>query len=182
MDGFERQKFIEIILYVLNKTKGIDTYHLFKILYFAEMKHLAKWGVRLVPDTFQAWELGPVPHDLYFALKHIDKPERPLSQGISQSISQAGKDAPNILIAKRDANMEYLAASAIDVLNESIMQNRNLSFSELKEKSHDAAWAEARMKEINGPISRVSMAKVLTQDPGMLEFIQETIEIEDFLK
>ena len=53
MDEFEMKKLAEVILYILHKTRTIDYYHLFKILYFAEREHLAKWGFRITSDTFR---------------------------------------------------------------------------------------------------------------------------------
>ena len=52
MDNYEQQKIVEVVLYILNKTGGIDFYHLFKILYFAERDHLAKWGDKIISDDF----------------------------------------------------------------------------------------------------------------------------------
>ena len=49
MTNFESKKLTELVLYILGKTGGVDFYHAFKILYFAEMKHLAKWGSSMVP-------------------------------------------------------------------------------------------------------------------------------------
>lgn len=178
MDNFERQKLIEIVLYILNKTKGVTTYHLNKILYFAEMKHLANWGVPLVADNFQAYKNGPVPRFLYKAIKHLDLPEKPFTIELSNNIEFAGDDARYTLIAKRDTDMDYLSVSAISALDESIRENANLSFDELKEKSHDSAWQEARIKGDAEEISRLSMAKVMTDDEAMLEYIQHSLEID----
>lgn len=47
MTSFDSKKLTELILYILEKTGGVDFYHAFKILYFAEMKHLSKWGSAL---------------------------------------------------------------------------------------------------------------------------------------
>ena len=44
MTLFEQKTLIEVVLYVLQKTQGVDYYHLFKILYFADRKHIAEWG------------------------------------------------------------------------------------------------------------------------------------------
>ena len=72
MNGFEQRKLNEIILYLLNVTGGMDYYHIFKILYFAEREHLAKWGHRMIADDFCALEYGPVPTHLYDAIKVLD--------------------------------------------------------------------------------------------------------------
>ena len=178
MDNFESQKLIEIVLYILNKTKGVTTYHLNKILYFAEMKHLANWGAPLIPDSFLAYKLGPVPRFLYKAIKHISQPEKPFTIDLANNIELADDDASTILIAKRDANMDYLSVSAVTSLDDSIKDNAHLSFNELKEKSHDTAWHEARIKGDAEEISRLSMAKIATDDEAMLEHIQHSLEID----
>ncbi len=33
MTNFDKQKLTEILLYILNKTKGLDYYHVFKVIY-----------------------------------------------------------------------------------------------------------------------------------------------------
>ena len=182
MDFFEHQKLIEIVLFILNKTKGVTIYQLNKLLYFAEMKHLATWGVPLIPDTFQAWRLGPVPRNLYMALKHINNPEKEFTAEIAKNMSLAGEDAPSILIAKREANMDYLSKSAIESLDDAIVNYSHLSFAELKDKSHDSAWKEARNKGENQEISRVSMARVITDDTAILDYIKYTLELQEAFK
>ena len=47
MTTFDKHRLTEIILYILNKTKGLDYYHVFKILYFANIAQLAKYMVSL---------------------------------------------------------------------------------------------------------------------------------------
>ncbi|HCC85711.1 MAG TPA: hypothetical protein DEQ06_03790, partial [Porphyromonadaceae bacterium] len=66
-------------LYILNKQRYIDQFHAFKILYFADREHLAKYGRRIIHDTFYAMENGPVPSNLYDTVKfkngHLEKPQ-----------------------------------------------------------------------------------------------------------
>ena len=97
MTNFDSKKLTELVLYILEKTGGVDFYHTFKILYFAEMKHLAKWGCGLVPDDFCALKYGPVPTRLYDAVKELNHPQMPLARDLSEAIQFAGEDAPNVL-------------------------------------------------------------------------------------
>lgn len=39
MTNFDKQKLTEILLYILNKTKGLDYYHVFKVIYFANISY-----------------------------------------------------------------------------------------------------------------------------------------------
>ena len=73
MTSHDRKKLTELVLFILDKTGGVDFYHAFKILYFAEMKHLAKWGSGFVPDEFCALKYGPVPTQLYDAVKQQNR-------------------------------------------------------------------------------------------------------------
>ncbi len=176
------KKLTELVLYVLGKTGGIDFYHTFKILYFAEMKHLAKWGNSFVPDEFCALKYGPVPTKLYDAIKELGHPGMILSRQLAEVIHFAGEDAPNVLLPKREANMRYISRSEAEALDIAIEENKSLTFSQLKQKSHDMAWEEAH-RRINGNnvISPISMAKVLGADDAMLEYIEEQKLIEEAL-
>lgn len=183
MTNFDSKKLTELVLYVLGKTGGVDFYHAFKILYFAEMKHLAKWGSSIVPDEFCALKYGPVPTRLYDAVKELDNPRMILSEELSEVIQFAGEDAPNVLLPKRDANLKFLSQSETEALDESIEENKSLTFGQLMSKSHDEAWDEAN-RRANGTniISPISMAKVLHANEAMLEYIEEQMQIELALK
>lgn len=183
MIEFNRKKLAELVLYILGKTGGLDFYHVFKILYFAEMKHLATWGFGIVPDEFCALKYGPVPTSLYDAIKELNQPKMSLSEELSKVVAFAGEDAPNVLLPKREVNLDFLSKSEIDVLNQAIEENQSLTFGQLMAKSHDDAWKEANSRE-NGSnvISPVSMAKVLFADEAMLDYINEQMEIESALK
>lgn len=183
MTNYDSKKLTELVLFILGKTGGVDFYHAFKILYFAEMKHLAKWGSGIVPDEFCALKYGPVPTQLYDAVKELNHPRMILSEELSEVIQFAGEDAPNVLLPKRDANLKYLSKSEIEALEQSIEENESLTFGQLMRKSHDEAWEEAN-RRTNGTnvISPVSMARVLNADDAMLEYIEEQMQIESALK
>ena len=183
MTNYDSKKLAELVLFILGKTGGVDFYHAFKILYFAEMKHLAKWGSGIVPDEFCALKYGPVPTQLYDAVKELNHPCMILSEELSEVIQFAGEDAPNVLLPKREANLKYLSKSEIEALEQSIEENESLTFGQLMRKSHDEAWEEAN-RRTNGTnvISPVSMARVLNADDAMLEYIEEQMQIESALK
>lgn len=183
MTNFDSKKLIELVLYILCKTGGVDFYHVFKILYFAEMKHLAKWGSGIVPDEFCALKYGPVPSHLYDAVKELGHSRMKLSEELSEVVQFAGEDAPNVLLPKRDANVNFLSKSEIDALDQSIIEHESMTFGQLMRKSHDAAWDEAN-RRVHGTnvISPISMAKVMNADEAMLEYIEEQMQIEAALR
>lgn len=102
---------------------------------------------------------------------------------LSEVIHFAGEDAPNVLLPKRDADLKCLSKSEIEALDQSIEENKSLTFGQLMRKSHDEAWSEAN-RRVNGSnvISLISMAKVLDADDAMLEYIEEQLLIDSALQ
>ena len=178
MTGFQQQTLIEVVLYVLNKTKGVDFYHLFKILYFANKAFLAKWGIRIIADDFCALDYGPVPTNLYNAVKNDRNSAcAGLIPIYNKAVEKAGEDAPNVLIAKRPENMDYISQSVKEELDKSIYENLNLSFSQLKDKSHDSAWAKAYNGNGRRVMDDYSIALAAGADERTLRYILEQEEL-----
>ncbi len=180
MDSYQKQRCIELMLYVLTKTGGTDSYHLMKILYFAQQKHLADWGTKMFQDDIYALQYGPVPSMLYDLIK--GKIDDEFNKLFTDNISSAGDDAPNVLFANRKPNMEYLSVADIDVLDASIIDNANLSFNQLLDKSHKEAWAEAFNRPEGAKIiSPIAMAKEYGATQEMLDYIADELETEELL-
>lgn len=174
MTKFEWQRIKEIILYILNITKGLDYYRVFKVLYFAEKEHLKKYGTRMIADSFCALPYGPVPENLYQSIKG-----RNLPPYLSDAIKFAGEDASTVLLPLRACDLDYLSKSDIECLNNSIQENVSLTFNQLKEKSHDYAWnSTPKLKEI----SRVDMAKAAGATDAVIEYILEQEQIDELLR
>ena len=180
MTNFDKRCLMEVLLYILNETRGTDIYHVLKILYFAEQKHLVKWGSRITADKFRAYEYGPVADQLYHAIRNSRKLDKELPEMLQEVAHFAGDDAPNVLLAKREADRDYLSKSEMECLDEAIRENVGLTFDELKRKSHDAAWREAYEAD-DDTMSTLSIAKAAGADEAMLEYIMEQLEIDKAL-
>lgn len=180
MTQFDKKCLIEVMLYILNKTKGTDIYHVLKILYFAEQKHLVKWGSRITADDFRAYDYGPVADQLYHAIKNSHLLDKELLEMLQQVARFAGDDAPNVLLAKREADLDFLSKSGMECLDESIRENVGLTFDQLKQKSHDAAWQEAYQGK-GDLMSNIAIAKAAGADDFMLQYIADQLEINKAL-
>lgn len=185
MNSFDQKALIEEVLYILEKTGGVDYYHLFKIMYFAERAHLAKWGCRINADDFCALDYGPVPTNLYDAVKEIKSGviKSSLASLLAEAVEFAGEDAPNVLLAKRTPNLDFLSKSDIIELDKSISENALQSFQYLKEASHDKAWQEAYFHATGiKAMSPVSIAKAGNANDTMIDYIIEQEQIDELLK
>lgn len=179
MDTIQKQTLIEAAVYILNKTDGVTLYKLFKILYFAEKYHLLNWGSRITNETFLAFDYGPVPKNLYGVAKDERNKKAittQLQKMFDDSICFADEDASNYLLAKRDANKDYLSESDIECLDKSIEENKNCTFNQLKEKSHDSAWQKAFYAKQHGGsdvMDTISIAQAAGANDEMINYIME---------
>ena len=178
MEKYEKERLVEIVLYVLYKTGELDYYTLLKTIYFAELKHIAKWGHRITKDEVCAMPYGPVLSHLLDAIKGNTR-EQELSTMLKEVFKFASEDASNIMLPLRKANEDYLSESEKEALDESIKENATLSFEQLKTKSHDSIWQknfrEGKGKKI---ISTMDLAESAHASEAIKEYIKENIELE----
>ena len=183
MTNFDKQKLTEIVLYILNKTKGLDYYHVFKVIYFANIAHLAKYGIRMTTDDFCALPDGPVPSILYDCIKKDCHYDEELGDLIDENVAKGNDDAYYMLTAKREANMDFLSKADIEVIDQSIEENAYLPYGELREKSHGKEWERAFYNTPSGRkvMDVIGMAKDAMASDDMVEYIKENLAIETAL-
>jgi len=75
---YDEHKAISSLLYIAGHLIGLndrkvkpDLHKVFKILYFADQKHLARYGRVIVGDFYIAMDHGPVPSNMYDMVKTV---------------------------------------------------------------------------------------------------------------
>jgi len=171
--GFDKSKAVNACLFILNKTGKLDYHKLFKILYFAEQKHLIKYGRPITGDEYQAMRFGPVPsiiYDIFKAVEHDNNPFINSDEYRNQfEISRTGGNP--CVQAKSSADTDELAISELELLDASIAENKDLSFERLTAKSHDKAW-ETYSKSADIEMNYLDIAKAGGADENILKYIQ----------
>lgn len=140
---FDSEKALETILYITNHCPIKDIYHIVKIQFFADRKHLERNGRFITGDSYIAMKNGPVASNAYNFLKVARGEDVYIPPEMANTIRKALTVKDFNVIANRQANCDYLSKSDIDCLDEAIAENGTLSFTELNNKSHDALWLEA---------------------------------------
>jgi uncharacterized phage-associated protein len=170
MKWFDVDKAIEASLFVLNKVPSCDFHKLFKILYFAESKHLAAYGRPITGDQYIAMANGPVPSSIYDILK-IARGNHTFS--IDRDVAESFEIINGFYVsAKRQANLDFLSKTDVNYLMASINENALLTFPQLTEKSHDNAWSKANG---NSEINIIDIAATAGANSEMLKYIQSNI-------
>ena len=135
---FDKEKSLNALLYVANRVQRKDFHKIFKIIYFADRQHLADWGRPITGDTYIAMEAGPVPSRLYDMLKIVRGDSYlPDTEGLGKYFQ-----VENWMYVRplQDADLHKLSANEQEAMSEAIEKYANLSYDEIKEKSHDVAW------------------------------------------
>lgn len=167
---FDTNKSVVLIKYILQKFDSLkcDFHRLFKILYFAEQKHLVTYGRGITGDRYIAMKDGPVPSNIYDLLKVLR----------GDSVFAASQDLTNdftiigsydIQLLRPEINLDIIAESELECLNSSIEENRSLTFIELSSKSHDNAWTAAGR---DNSIKLIEIAKAGGANDDFLKYIE----------
>lgn len=156
--NLHREKAVNSLLFVVSRLEKADTHKTYKILYFADQKHLFKYGRPIIGDTYVKMQYGPVPS---FVKNIVDEE----IQGLEEIVAKYNSYFVKPLM---DANLDYLSESDIECLTESINENKDLDFSTLTDKSHDFAYNNA-----NWAIDYLDMAKTLGADENTLMYINQ---------
>lgn len=158
---FNHKKALAATLYVASKLTVANFHKVLKIIYFADLKHLNRYGRPITGDRYIAMENGPVASWILDLLHgKVGKEYRKFFTIIGYIVSP--KLPSNIL--------DHFSKSDLECLDESIKENKNLSFGKLKEKSHDSAWGKTeRDTEMN--VMDIIEASGASQE--MREYIEE---------
>lgn len=166
---FNKVKAINSLIFIANKLADeqgrTDKYTALKILYFAEIKHLIKYGRLITDDTIARLEHGSTPSSSYDLLKEKN------SDGTFNIISNTS------FKPIKELDIEELSESDIECLTESILENKDLTFSQLKSKAHDQAYNKAEKLNENF----VDLQYIFEQEnfsESQIRFITESYEFK----
>ena len=170
--NYDKEKTITSLLFILNKLGAIGFHKLFKILYFADQKHLVNYGIPITGDIYIAMKNGPVPSVIYDTLKEIKKSLK-FDITASELNDFFEVKSEHFVAAKRKADIEFLSETEWECLEESIKENCDLQFDKLEDKSHKAAWSNTKL---NNKMSYIDIAIDGGASEIMLDYIKMVAE------
>lgn len=135
---FNPEKTVHSVLYIVGKLDRKDFHKIFKILYFADRDLFADYGRTITGDHYIAMEAGPVPSNLYDIFKSVRGDGFFKDNGaFSQYFKVVDK---NLISPQQQPNLNILSKKDIQYLDTCILKYSGMSYSQLKEVSHDYAW------------------------------------------
>lgn len=171
--NFNEEKTINVVLYIAEKLKRRDFHKIFKILYFSDREFLNRYGVTITGDTYIAMDAGPVPTKTYDIFKIVR------GDSYMQDTKNLGRyfAVSNwmFILPLQKANLDNIAPAEKDIVDAMISRYGDMSYDEIKEKSHDVAW---RSTARDYPISFESMALESGMDAEDIPYLEESAMLQ----
>jgi uncharacterized phage-associated protein len=160
---FNEDKTINAVLYIVENLKRKDFHKIFKILYFSDREHLNLYGRTITGDIYIAMYDGPVPSNLYDIFKSVR------GDGYYKDNGRFGRffsvEDWDLIKPNSRPDLDELSKTDIMCINNSLEAYGNMSFEEIKDKSHDYAW-------ISTPENRtIDFADIIREMGGEDDFI-----------
>ncbi len=162
---------IHSLLFAINKLGGRADFHkVFKILYFADREHLAKYGKPITNDKYFAMSNGPVPSLAYDIFKSLRSNGRISDIDLTTYFQLEGHC---LVLAKANADEEYIPESAQALICHYASKFKHFSFNRLSSESHDKAWEKAFH---DSEMNTLDIAKAGGANKEMLSYISDWVE------
>jgi uncharacterized phage-associated protein len=179
-----QDKVLEALVFVAQSRPTIDVFHVCKVLYFADKKHLNAYGRPILGDKYLALDQGPVPSLVY---DMIERDERyintELLEKLSRSLSyyKSAKDDYLRITALRAPYDEIFSHSDIECLNDAIEKYADLEHKELIALVHAEPAYRAVYREGKKPSKIGYELFVEIENPLRDEIIKDMREYATFL-
>ena len=174
---FRADKALEVLLYILSKGCA-NMYNMLKVVYFADKAHMKMTGTTIFKDRYIAMKNGPVPSGTYDLLKAV------IDAGSScrfndyhllvQDAITYEDGKAHFFKALRGPNLKVFSKADRVALDEAIEKYGHMSFSELKEISHEGI--DYLQADENDVMSFDYFLQSVDEDGNIRIFLEECME------
>lgn len=170
---FDKDVVMNSVLYIIQEMGGkVDMHKIFKTLYFADSKHLSKYGRTITGDVYIAMQYGPVPSKTDDIFKAVRGDSYFKAGDLSDYFSFVNK---YIVKGKKAPDMDYLSESDLECLDYAIILCRDKSFNELTDMSHGIAW---RATNLDREMSFKDMLREEGDTEEYVDYIANKLQLE----
>jgi len=175
MKHYDVKKIANTIIYFIdNNVKSLGITKLMKLFFYADKYHLEKYGKPIFNHTYTKLPRGPVPTWLYSIIRtaisgasdfDFQSEVEVFNKYIGVQEKNDGEFTRIEFIKKQQFDQKFFSKSQINILNQIINEFKNITATDISEKSHNTkAW---RSVEANQQIPYSSMI----DNPEISEYI-----------
>ena len=132
--GFNAEKAVEVILYIISKG-CCNMYNILKVIYFADKERLSMVGSTMFKESYKAMPAGPVPCGSYDLLKDVRDGRSP-HYDVELPFAFDGDDT-NIVYGGRGPEMGLLSRVDVKCLDDAVAKYGDMPFRKLRNISHE---------------------------------------------
>jgi len=125
-----REKLINAIIYFANNTIYCGKTKLLKLLYFLDFRHFKQTGKSITDLDYYAWDMGPVPRDLFIELTEKMNPD------LKAAIHDLPQEGFQKIRPKKNFDPKYFSNREMKLLEEIAFIFNNAKADEMVESSH----------------------------------------------
>lgn len=177
-----------VVLYILKNCSAHvsrNVYYIVKAAFVAQQKHLAKYLCPLYEDKITALQFGPVPSNIYDALK--------IARGDANAMYFHRNDdlhlvydaisfSDEIFSATEEPDMNYLSVSAIECINEALKEVSSMTFDDIVNATHGEEWTRAYNNPGSKQMNYLAIAREGGVDESSFSYLKENLELDGLLK
>jgi len=139
---FDVERFVAATSFLVEKCPEVTKIKLFKLLYFADKRHLLTYGRPIIGDRYIKMDHGPVPSKGYNLVKRDERANAEDQELFDAYVTVQGNDLKTV----NPPNLAYLSETEIEVLDEVVREYGLLTAGQLSKLSHrDPAWMNAEL-------------------------------------
>lgn len=147
-----------------------------KILYFADQRHLSKYGRSITGDSYIAMQFGPVPSYVDDILKALRGDSFFSSSNEIEPLKKCMVFENRFIIrCLKNPDMDELSVSDIECLDYAIEICKNKNFAELTEYSHGLAWNNTQKDRT---ISVKDILREVGDDESYVDYIADNLKLQ----
>lgn len=145
MDGFNREKFTQMVHYICHRADPdkLGAIRLNKILYFADSLHYLHSGVTMSGESYVKQQFGPVPKHILHVLEHLKR-----NNLVQADDSSMGPFRMRLFRSQQDPDTSQLKGAELEFLDQMTdVITKRFTAMGISEATHDRIWALASKGE-----------------------------------
>lgn len=171
---FDTNKAIHTLLFLIQSLGGkAEAAQLLRLLYFADKKHLSRYGSLILGDVYMSMKNGPVPCNTFLLFQKIVEKNSRVT--FEYDVREYFFNEQGYVERLQDYDNEVLSKSEAMCLFEAIREHKCNDLDTMARLSMDDAWAHAN---IYNELSVIDMAKTEQTPEVLIQYIEACMDAE----
>lgn len=153
---FDREKLVAVLTLFASRMTDVDVLKASKLLYYADKRHLLRYGRPITGDDYFGMDHGPVPEKSYDIIKAALTKGAVVPPDLAKYLGVDASTKYPRFVAKSEPDMDVLSETDVEVLEEVIREYGGFTPWKLRDLTHE----EPEVKESDEKLKHTSKKSV----------------------